>query len=376
RGVPAGRGSPPGDRGDGRLGRQVQPRDRRLPGPGSAADEVLPAGQPHRRSLRRPQPGVLVPAARGLRRVRGRGQVMTENTQTDTARPKETPLHAEHVELGASFTDFGGWDMPLKYGSELAEHRAVREAAGIFDLSHMGEVRITGADAAAFLDYAMVAKYSKMKVGKARYGVLVNEGGYIVDDLITYRIGDEEFLIVPNASNTDAVVAALKDRVETFVTDIAPGAAVRLFDESDDTVLIAVQGPNSEAIILRALDDSADGEFGPRTGTGDEANAEVTGAVNGGAASARQEKITIGEAVRELRYYACIPLTTAGIDLMLARTGYTGEDGFELYAPNIGATRLWETLVNSGADYGLVPCGLAARDSLRLEAGMPLYGNE
>src|SRR5699024_10948693 len=195
------------------------------------------------------QPGVLVPAARGLRRVRGRGQVMTENTQ----KPKETPLHAEHAELGASSTDFGGRDMPLKYGSELAEHRAERGAAGIFDLSHMGEVRVTGTDAAAVLDYAMVAKYSKMQVGRARYGVLDTEGGYIVDDLITYRIGDEEFLIVPNASNTDAVVAALKDRVETFVTDIAPGAAVRLFDESDDTALIAVQGPNSEAIILRAL---------------------------------------------------------------------------------------------------------------------------
>ncbi|WP_209326020.1 glycine cleavage system aminomethyltransferase GcvT [Brevibacterium renqingii] len=297
---------------------------------------------------------------------------MTENTQ----KPKETPLHAEHAELGASFTDFGGWDMPLKYGSELAEHRAVREAAGIFDLSHMGEVRITGTDAAAFLDYAFVAKYSKMKIGKARYGVIVNEGGYILDDLITYRIGDEEFLIVPNAANTPAVVTALKERMETFLTDIAPGAAVRLFDESDATALIAVQGPNSEAIILRALDESADGEFGPRTGTGDSAQAEVTDAVNGGATSAGQEKITLGEAVRELKYYAWMPLTIAGIDLMLARTGYTGEDGFELYIPNIGATRLWETLVTSGADYGLVPCGLAARDSLRLEAGMPLYGNE
>src|SRR5699024_7064347 len=151
---------------------------------------------------------------------------------------------------------------------------------------------------------------------------------------------------------------------------------VRLFDESDDTALIAVQGPNSEAIILRALDDSADGEFGPHTGTGDEANAEVTDAVDRGAASARQEKITIGEAVRELKYYAWMPLTIAGIDLRPARTGYAGEDGFELYAPTVGATRLWETLVTSGADYGLVPCGLAARDSLRLEAGMPLYGNE
>ncbi|MDN5551770.1 MAG: glycine cleavage system protein T, partial [Brevibacterium sp.] len=102
---------------------------------------------------------------------------------------RETPLHDIHAQLGASFTDFGGWDMPLKYGSELAEHRAVREAAGIFDLSHMGEVRLTGSDAAAFLDYALVAKYSKMKIGKAKYGVLVNEAGYLLDDLITYRIG-------------------------------------------------------------------------------------------------------------------------------------------------------------------------------------------
>ena len=301
---------------------------------------------------------------------------MTENTQGANAQTKETPLHAIHAELGASFTDFGGWDMPLKYGSELAEHRAVREAAGLFDLSHMGEVRISGADAAAFLDYALVAKYSKMKIGKARYGVLVNEGGYILDDLITYRIGEEEFLIVPNASNTPAVVAALKDRVQAFVRDEAPGADVHLVDESDATALIAVQGPNSEAIILRALDESAHGEFGPRTGAGDPAKAEATGDAEGSAASAEADTVTIGETVRELKYYAWMPLTIAGIDLMLARTGYTGEDGFELYAPNIGAARLWETLVTSGVEYGLVPCGLAARDSLRLEAGMPLYGNE
>ncbi|WP_166969466.1 aminomethyltransferase family protein [Brevibacterium atlanticum] len=301
---------------------------------------------------------------------------MTENTQGETTQTKETPLHTVHADLGASFTDFGGWDMPLKYGSELAEHRAVREAAGLFDLSHMGEVRISGTDAVAFLDYALVAKYSTMKVGKAKYGVIVNEAGYLLDDLITYRIGDEEYLIVPNASNTPTVVAALKDRVEHFVQEVIPGADVHLVDESDATALIAVQGPNSEAIILRALDDSADGEFGPRTGAGDKAKAEVTDVANGGATSAGDGTITIGEAVRELGYYAWMPLTIAGIDLILARTGYTGEDGFELYAPNIGATRLWETLVTSGADYGLVPCGLAARDSLRLEAGMPLYGNE
>lgn len=290
--------------------------------------------------------------------------------------PKETPLHSVHADLGASFTDFGGWDMPLKYGSELAEHRAVREAAGLFDLSHMGEVRISGADAAAFLDYALVTKYSTMKIGKAKYGVIVNEAGGLLDDLITYRIGDEEFFIVPNASNTPAVVTALTERLQHFLQAVAPGSDVRLTDESGDTALIAVQGPNSEAIILRALDDSANGEFGPRTGAGDVAKAQVTDEANGGATSAGDEKITIGEAVRELKYYAWMPLTIAGIDLMLARTGYTGEDGFELYLPSRGAARLWETLVTAGADYGLVPCGLAARDSLRLEAGMPLYGNE
>ena len=290
--------------------------------------------------------------------------------------PKETPLHSVHADLGASFTDFGGWDMPLKYGSELAEHRAVREAAGLFDLSHMGEVLISGADAAAFLDYALVAKYSTMKIGKAKYGVIVNEAGGLLDDLITYRIGDDEFLIVPNASNTPAVVTALTERLQHFLQTVAPGSDVRLTDESGDTALIAVQGPNSEAIILRALDDSADGEFGPRTGAGDVAKAQVTDEANGGATSAGDETITIGEAVRELKYYAWMPLTIAGIDLMLARTGYTGEDGFELYLPSRGAARLWESLVTAGADYGLVPCGLAARDSLRLEAGMPLYGNE
>ncbi|GAA1854620.1 glycine cleavage system aminomethyltransferase GcvT [Brevibacterium marinum] len=294
---------------------------------------------------------------------------------------RETPLHGIHAQLGASFTDFGGWDMPLKYGSELAEHRAVREAAGIFDLSHMGEVRITGSDAAAFLDYALVAKYSKMKIGKAKYGVLVNESGYLLDDLITYRIGDEEFLIVPNASNTPTVVATLKQRLQDFVGTQSPGADARLSDESEDTTLIAVQGPNSEAIILRALDEGAHGEFGPSTTAADGSaanDAAVTGAADGVGddSTVNSTGITVGEAVRELKYYAWMPLTIAGIDLALARTGYTGEDGFELYIPNIAAERLWQTLTTAGVDYGLVPCGLASRDSLRLEAGMPLYGNE
>lgn len=257
---------------------------------------------------------------------------------------KHTPLHDVHARLGASFTDFGGWDMPLKYGSELAEHRAVREAAGIFDLSHMGEVRITGADAGALLDYALVAKYSSMPVGKAKYGVLVDAAGGLVDDLITYRIADDEFLVVPNASNTPAVVEALTARAEEFRTEIVPDAAAEVADESADTALIAVQGPQSQALL------------------------EAAGA---GAAEA-------GGSLDELGYYAWQPLTLDGVEIMLARTGYTGEDGFELYLPNASAEAIWELLFSAAekVDGEVLPCGLAARDSLRLEAGMPLYGNE
>ena len=162
---------------------------------------------------------------------------------------KQTPLHQINAELGANFTDFGGWDMPLKYGSELAEHRAVREFAGIFDLSHMGEVRITGADAAAFMDYALLSRYSIMKNGKAKYGVIIDEAGGILDDVITYRLGDGEFLIVPNAGNTSAVVAALEDRADKAK---AAGAAAdfEVRNESDDTALIAVQGPKLSLIHI------------------------------------------------------------------------------------------------------------------------------
>lgn len=253
---------------------------------------------------------------------------------------KHTPLHDVHARLGASFTDFGGWDMPLKYGSELAEHRAVREAAGIFDLSHMGEVRVTGADAGALLDYALVAKYSSMPVGKAKYGVLVDAAGGLVDDLITYRIADDEFLVVPNASNTPAVVEALTARAEEFRTEIVTDAAAEVADESADTALIAVQGPQSQAIL------------------------EAAGAGGG--------------SLDELGYYAWQPLTLDGVEIMLARTGYTGEDGFELYLPNASAEAIWELLFSAAekVDGEVLPCGLAARDSLRLEAGMPLYGNE
>lgn len=247
-----------------------------------------------------------------------------------------TELYEEHKKLGASFTDFGGWQMPLKYSSELAEHHAVRKSAGLFDLSHMGEVWATGPEAAAFLDYALVGKISAMSEGKAKYSLICQEDGGIIDDLIVYRRGAEKFLVVPNAGNAVVVAAALLER--------AAGFDVVVEDASAETSLIAVQGPLAEAILLRLV---------PA-----EHHALVT----------------------DLKYYAAVevPFTFDGgtQELLLARTGYTGEDGFEIFVANESAAALWQAIAGVAEEGELVPAGLASRDSLRLEAGMPLYGNE
>ncbi|ACL38536.1 glycine cleavage system T protein [Pseudarthrobacter chlorophenolicus A6] len=252
-----------------------------------------------------------------------------------------TALYEQHKKAGASFTDFGGWQMPLKYSSELAEHHAVRTAAGLFDLSHMGEVWVTGPDAAAFLDYALVGKLSAIAVGKAKYSLICDTDGGIIDDLITYRLpagadGTAKYLVVPNAGNAKVVAEALQER--------AAGFDVTVQDASAETSLIAVQGPAAEAILLALV-------------------------------PAGQHSL-----VTELKYYAAVEvgITVNGAvqDLLVARTGYTGEDGFEIYAGNLEAAALWEALLAAGEGSGLIPAGLAARDSLRLEAGMPLYGNE
>ncbi|XAS68386.1 glycine cleavage system aminomethyltransferase GcvT [Micrococcaceae bacterium Sec5.7] len=256
-----------------------------------------------------------------------------------------TALYEEHKKLGASFTDFGGWQMPLKYSSELAEHHAVRQSAGIFDLSHMGEVWITGPDAAAFLDYALVGKISAMSVGKAKYSLICNEDGGIIDDLITYRrpasadAGEDstdKFLVVPNAGNATVVAAALAER--------AAGFDVVVEDVSAATSLIAVQGPKAEEILLRLVP------------------------------AVQHERVT------GLKYYAAVEVAFSfaggSQELLLARTGYTGEDGFEIFVDNDDAAALWQAIVAIAEDGELTPAGLASRDSLRLEAGMPLYGNE
>ena len=249
-------------------------------------------------------------------------------TDPQTSQPRPTPLTAVHERLGAKLTSFAGWLMPLRYGSETAEHLAVRTAAGMFDLSHMGEITVSGPDAAAALDYAVVGQPSALAPGRARYTMICAPDGGIIDDLIVYRLADEDFLVVANASNTAAVYQALGERVT--------GRDAEVTDRTDQYALIAIQGPRAAAIL-----------------------APLTSAN-----------------LAEVRYYASYPATVAGHEILLARTGYTGEDGFELFSRPDDAEALWDVLTEAGAADGLIPAGLAARDTLRLEAAMPLYGNE
>jgi aminomethyltransferase len=267
--------------------------------------------------------------ARGTRTTAGRltvGSVIV--TDTAAAGPRRTPLTNVHKQLGASLTDFAGWLMPLRYGSETAEHNAVRTAAGLFDLSHMGEFAVTGPDAAGALDYALTGQPSALRPGRARYTMICAADGGVLDDLIVYRLADEEFLVVANAANTAVVGAALTER--------AAGRGATVTDKTADYALIALQGPRAAAIL-----------------------APLTTADLG-----------------ELRHYTSHPARVADRGVLLARTGYTGEDGFEIFAAPQDAEFLWHELSKAGAAEGLIPAGLAARDTLRLEAGMPLYGNE
>ncbi|MDX3313800.1 glycine cleavage system aminomethyltransferase GcvT [Streptomyces sp. NPDC054884] len=247
--------------------------------------------------------------------------------------PRHTALDALHRSLGATMTDFAGWDMPLRYGSERDEHLAVRTRAGLFDLSHMGEITVTGPEAAEFLNYALVGDLAGVKAGRARYTMICRADGGILDDLIVYRLaeaeaGSSQYMVVANASNAQVVLDALVER--------SGGFDVEVRDDRDAYALIAVQGPESPGILAAVTDADLDG----------------------------------------LKYYAGLPGTVAGVPALIARTGYTGEDGFELFVKPEHAVELWQALTKAGEGVGLVPCGLSCRDTLRLEAGMPLYGHE
>lgn len=240
---------------------------------------------------------------------------------------KRTPLYERHQNLGARLVEFGGWEMPVQYTGILDEHRAVRTRAGLFDVCHMGEIRVTGADALPFLRRMLTNDPANLTVGQAQYTLMCRPDGGVIDDLITYRLDDAEYLLIVNASNTDKDYGWLADHA---------GAGTAVDNVSDESGLLALQGPEAEAILqpLTNVDLSA------------------------------------------LGYYHAIRGAVAGIPGLLSRTGYTGEDGFEILTNADRAGELWDTLLEAGEDRGLLPAGLGARDTLRLEAAMPLYGHE
>ena len=241
---------------------------------------------------------------------------------------ERTVLYRRHVESGARFGPFAGYEMPIQYQGVLAEHRAVRERAGMFDVSHMGEVRVRGPRALSLLQGLTPNDVGALKVGRAQYSALLTERGTFIDDLLVYCLDPEDYLLVVNAASRARDLELLEAAAG------AEGAGVRVDDQSDATALIAVQGPRAAEIV-----------------------SEVVGA----------------EAA-ELRYYSFLHQDEA--ERLVSRTGYTGEDGFEIYTPNESAEDLWLELLDRGRDRGLAPAGLGARDTLRLEAGMMLCGQD
>ncbi len=223
---------------------------------------------------------------------------------------------------------YAGWEMPVQYQGLVEEHVAVRTAAGLFDLSHMGELWVSGADAGRALDYALVTAPSTLAIGKAHYSMICAADGSVIDDLIVYRLGETRYLVVANGANVVTVAAALGERLGGF--------NATLDDATMRTSLVAIQGPKAAAILQPFID------------------------------------VQLGT----VKYYSGQETTACGVPVLLARTGYTGEDGFELFTRWDDAALVWDTLLAAGRGVGLVPVGLGARDTLRLEAGMPLYGQE
>jgi aminomethyltransferase len=241
---------------------------------------------------------------------------------------KHTPLHAEHEALGGKLVPFAGYSMPVQYPSGMTtEHRAVREAAGLFDVSHMGEFEVRGPDALRLVQRVTINDATRVEVGQAQYSAMVRDDGGILDDLIVYRLEDRWMLVV-NASNRAKDWAWIEAQAE--------GLDVELEDRSDEIALLALQGPRARAILAPLTPHDLD----------------------------------------EIGYYRFIEGEVAGVRGLISATGYTGEDGFELYLPAADAVAVWRRLLEAGADQGLIPAGLGARDSLRLEMGYALYGND
>jgi aminomethyltransferase len=241
--------------------------------------------------------------------------------------PRRTPLHETHRRLSARLVDFAGFEMPLHYGSQVAEHRAVRSAAGLFDVSHMGQIALTGADAVRIADRLLTRAASPIRPGRVRYALLCNDAGGVVDDVTVYRLAEDALFLCVNAANVEKVY-------RWVVRHGAGDAAIR--NTSEATGLLALQGPASAGILRRVAD----------------------------------------AVPADLSRYAFDRLSLAGTTALVSRTGYTGEDGFEIYVGVGDLVRVFETLLAEGKPLGLVPAGLGARDTLRLEAALPLYGHE
>jgi aminomethyltransferase len=238
---------------------------------------------------------------------------------------KHTPLEDEHRALGARLGSFAGWLMPIQYEGTLSEHRAVREAVGLFDLMHLGKVTVEGGGSFEVLQRTVTNDLSRVPVGGAQYNMVLNDRGGIVDDLIVYRLGDERYFVVPNAANTATVHRILSE---------AAGRAARV-ELHEDWCFLAVQGPRSVDVVAQAL-----------------------------------------SSARDLQYMHCTEAEFSGHPLVLTRSGYTGEVGFELFPGPSDAVELWRFLLEAGRDHGIRPVGLGARDTLRLEMGYPLHGRD
>lgn len=238
-----------------------------------------------------------------------------------------TPLYDLYSQYGAKTIDFGGWDLPVQFSSIKEEHEAVRTKAGLFDVSHMGEVFITGSDSQAFIQNLVTNDISKLVPGRAMYAAMCYEDGGTVDDLLIYMMGDNHYLLVVNASNIEKDVEWMKQHIS---------GDVQIDNQSDAWGLLALQGPLAQEIL---------------------------------------QKLTETD-LSEVKFFRFVEGQVSGRDVIISRTGYTGEDGFEVYAKNADLAALWEALLETGKPDGLVPAGLGARDTLRFEACLPLYGQE
>ncbi len=251
---------------------------------------------------------------------------------------KTTALHDVHIEMGAKMTEFAGFHMPLWYKGIVEEHMAVRKSVGVFDVSHMGDILVEGKDATEYLSYILPSDFSKIEVGKATYTAFINHRGILIDDTIVTKLGEDRYLVVPNAATTDLIYH--------WMFSLSGGYDLSLQNISSEFSSIAVQGPNAEKVLQEIVEEDLS-----KLGFFHAANVTLKG-------------IKIKENI------------LSGDKAYLSRTGYTGEDGFEFVVPNENIVELWKKVLEVGEKYGIEPCGLGARDTLRLEKGFLLSGQD